>query len=707
MRAGTAVPIVDLPVVDRGEITFKEKRMKLQLNRLSMALVNATLVTLAGCGSGSGSGDDASVISAPSQLVGTAATGAALANATVSITNRAGSSPCAEASVITTPLGSYVCTVKIGEAAPFFIVVTDLTGNTSPLVSIATTTPPVGTALTVNATPLTTAIVAQLNGGDALGVVSDKNKYVAANFEAIKANVLAQIAKVLTSLGAPADYDPFTTSITAATATQTGNTADQVLDIVKITTDASGALALSTISDPTPVTLASAINAGAAVREPPADVSDLAKGTQLSAQAFNACFSLPVATRVTLDNMQNIASVANECQSIVTSAGVPINAPAFKHNGYSASDYFYNMLTSGNMTGAKFSVPEIMAFYPKDGETVLRDRAVLNIRYVDNLGHAGNRITVAENFLGSSNTSRPSNWWLTGNQKNYDISISTEVWRQEQFNSNPSSNFRNALRIWIEARSWAPQNAQVTSVRVTGPGYPTLGLWYTRTIASGLALTKERSVTLPASFNPVCPSCISYWISKTQGLKDAAATSYAPNAVRGNWAQGTADGSYNGLNGASVARPKKGDVYTFEVYNGNTKIATEKRTLLTNLVEVTQLVKLPWNDIGPKSHAALDPTNASLNGAQASLPIDWIQNPMAEFIRSAWISQTDGGSENTTQFPLGATSVTATPSNESTYTALNVPVIEGPTTYAGYREIGFNYRMTDGSTKATSYSYWP
>lgn len=659
---------------------------------------------LVACG---GTGGDPTTTTGSSQLKVTAATGAALANAVVEISNLAGSSPCTEASVITTdPLGSYTCTLKAGEAAPFFIVVTDPTGNTPPLVSIATTTPPAGTALTVNATPLTTAIVAQLNGGDALGVVSDKQKYSAVAFNTIKANVLAQIAPILISIDAPANYDPFTTSITAATATQTGNTADLVLDIVKITTDANGALALSTISDPTPVTLASATT-GATVQEPPKSVSDLSKGAQLSAQAFNACFALPVATRVTLDSVQNITSVASECQSIVTSAGVPTNAPAFKHNGYSAFDYFYSLLTSTSMTGAQFSVPEIMAFYPKDDVTVLRDRAVMNIRYVDNIGHAGNKITVAENYPNSSSTSHPTDWWLSGNQKNYDISISTEVWRQKQFQTNPSNRFHNALRVWVEARSWAPQNAQVTSVRVTGPGYPTLGLWYTRTIASGLALTNERSATLPASFTPVCPSCISYWISKTQGLTGAAATSYAPNPVRGNWAQGTTDGSYNGLNGASVARPKKGDVYTFEIYDGNTKIATEKRTLLTNLVEVTQLVKMPWNDIGPKSRAALDPTNASLNGALASLEIDWIQNSMAEFIKAAWISQTDGGSENTTQFPLGATSVTATPSNSSTYTALNVPVVEGPITYAGYREIGFNYRMTDGSTKSTVYSYSP
>ena len=51
------------------------------------------------------------------------------------------------------------------------------------------------------------------------------------------ANVVAQLSSVLAAIGAPAGYDPFTTAITAATASGAGNTADQLLDIVKVVKD--------------------------------------------------------------------------------------------------------------------------------------------------------------------------------------------------------------------------------------------------------------------------------------------------------------------------------------------------------------------------------------------------------------------------------------------------------------------------------------
>lgn len=124
--------------------------MKSNRSKLGLAMAGAALVTLAGCGGG---GDSASsntttpppATTAPAAkavMSGTAATGAALANANVTITNSSGNSPCEESSITTTALGTYTCTLKSGETAPFFVVVTDPTGNSAPLVSVATTTPP-------------------------------------------------------------------------------------------------------------------------------------------------------------------------------------------------------------------------------------------------------------------------------------------------------------------------------------------------------------------------------------------------------------------------------------------------------------------------------------------------------------------------------------------------------------------------------------
>ena len=294
--------------------------------------ITYTALALAALLSACGGGGGGTAASSP-QLTGVAATGAVLASGNVSVTDSSGSAACAETNIVTNGLDSYTCTVAAGKTAPFFIVVTDPSGNSSPLVSIATTAP---APLTVNATPLTTAIVATLNNGDALGLAT-VHTVTTADFLKAKANVLAQLQAVRDSLGPPADYDPFTTSITAATSSQVGNTADMILDFVKITTTATGQLALSTVTDPTPVLLATASSTGSSLGAPTASVSDLSKGAQLAAQAFNACFALPVSTRVTMDANQGITDIANECKNITTQAGVPANAPMFKHNGYSLS----------------------------------------------------------------------------------------------------------------------------------------------------------------------------------------------------------------------------------------------------------------------------------------------------------------------------------------------------------------------------------
>ena len=267
--------------------------MSMSKSRVLLAFTAATALFVYGCGG--------NVTTPSAQITGTAATGSALANASVAITDSSGNSPCVETSITTNSVGSYTCTLKSGETAPFFVVVTDPSGLIPPLVSIATTTPAAGTPLTVNATPLTTAIVAQLNNGNALGVVSNPALYVPANLAAITTNVLAQLQSVLTAISAPANYNPFTTNITAAAASQAGNTADLVLDVVKVVTDSNGNLALSTISDPTPVTMAGTTPATTNLTAPTGGVATLPQALQAAAQSLTSCFAAPTAQRAPTD----------------------------------------------------------------------------------------------------------------------------------------------------------------------------------------------------------------------------------------------------------------------------------------------------------------------------------------------------------------------------------------------------------------------
>lgn len=692
--------------------------MKLKPQNLAMALASAVMLTLAGCGGGSSSSDSGSLTpSTPlaALFTGTAATGAALANANVTITNSSGNSPCQEASITTTALGSYTCTLKAGETAPFFVVVTDPTGNTAPMVSIATSTPAAGTPLTINVTPLTTAIVAQLaSDGNPLTLVSSRAVDTAALKQAT-ANVVAQLANVLASIGAPAGYDPFTTSITAATASGTGNTADMVLDVVKVVTDpATGKLALATVDNPTPIALATATTAGATMATPVAGVSTLSQAAQIAAQTFNACFALPTNQRVVnytspvpsaANGGAEVNDVAPACQNMT--AGLNNGAGVkFLHNGYSAGQSFYGIMTSDTMTGAKFSVPEIMAFYPADPAALAPapsayDQAVLNIKYLDANGDPGNVITVARNIPNSTSTSRPTNWWLVGNQHPADVGVRLNIRRVEQKNTantnqNKISTFQTGIQFNVNAKGPGSVNAgnSLKFARVSGPGLPVNGLVYVASTGSQNSMdlfNKTGSLTTGSQCgNGTTFNCPNLWLSRTKGITGADATLLATNQSGLLWAQMT--------DGIDPGKMVKGAKYKVELFYGtNTTTPTVfHKTLLSDLVQATQGINLPWNTPGPQSMSALDP-NGSLTGAQTALPVDWVQNPSAQQIGGvqAVTDTTSGGFGPTKGVPKGATS--AILDNQT------VPLFN--TTNPVGRTLLFSYRMIDSSNKTAVYTY--
>lgn len=688
-----------------------------KISRL-LALAGAAVLTIAGCGGGSGSAPSAppgtpSTPTASASLTGTAATGAALANANVAVTDSSGNSPCQEASITTNALGGYTCTLKAGETAPFFVVVTDPTGNTPALVSVATITPAAGSPLTVNATPLTTAIVAQLaSDGNALSVVNSKTIDAAA-LKAATANVVAQLASVLASIGAPAGYDPFSTSISAATASTAGNTADQVLDVVKVVTDpATGKLALSTVDNPTPVLLATATSSGSAVATPSANVSTLAQAAQIVAQSFNACFALPVSQRVQSTDTSVPASqggpdLSSSVPACVNMLADSSNAAAidFLHNGYNGGQWLYSLMTSDTMTGAQFSVPEVMAFYAASGTASGVDEATLNIKYVDASGNPGNLVTQARNIAGSSSTARPTNWWLTGNQQPVDVSVRLNIRRVEQLNaSNTSkfSTFQSGIQFNVNAKGPGSVSGtgSLTFARISGPGLPgngAAGTGLVYVVSTGAQnsmdlFSKTGSLTSGAQCgNNSTYNCPNIWLSRTQGITGTAATTLTTNAGGLLWAQPA-----DGFDPTKIVKGAKYQVELFYGTNTGTADITFRKTLLSDLVQATQAVNLPWNSLGPKSLAALNP-NGSLTGAQTALPVDWVQNLAAQQINGiqAVTDTTSGGFGPTKNVPKGATS--------AVLDNMTVPVFN--TTNPVGRTLLFGYRMLDTSNKTAVYTY--
>jgi hypothetical protein len=690
---------------------------------IRLIAAQACAALLAACGGGGGTADvptptpaPASVAPpAPSQLVGTAAIGAALANAPVTITNSAGVSPCEEATITTSALGSYTCTLKSGQTAPFFVVVTDPTGNTAPLVSIATIAPAAGAALTVNATPLTTAIVAQLaSDGNALTVVKNKTLDAAA-LQSLIDKVVAQLQPVLTSIGAPAGYNPFTTGITAATTSTTGNTADLILDVVKVVSDpATQKLALATIDNPTPVLLATTSTTGGTLATPNANVSSLSKAAQLVAQQLEGCFAVPTSSRVlSIDSKvpysqggAEVTSVATACQGFVADAANAAKID-FLHNGYNGGQFFYGILTSDAMTGAKFSVPEIMAFYPKASSAVAPapdayDRAVINIRYLDKAGEPGNLVTMASRIPGTSSTSRPSDWWLVGNQQPVDVTLRPMIRRQEQMNAGNTtkpSTFMNGFQAIVNAMGPGSTsvNGNLVMARISGPGLPGngaagTGLVYKvpsqpQAVYMDLFNKTGSPTTGSQCGNGTTTNCPNFWTSRTVGITGSNAATLASNPTSLLWAQ-PADGVDMGkfVNGAR---------YKVELFYGasTTPQRTYYKTLLTDLIPATNGVKLPWNTPGAKTLAALDPAGA-LAGAQTALTVDWVQNASAQPIMSVQPVIDAAGSYGPTKaVPQGATSIV--------WDFETVPAFSTTST----RSILMVYRMMDTSNKTAVYTY--
>lgn len=698
-------------------------------NALALAMAGAALLTLSACGGGdntttstttppatvttppAGSNPDQPVGKAT--LSGTAATGSALANANVSVTDANGVSPCEEASITTSALGAYTCTLKAGATAPFFIVVTDPSGNTAPLVSVATSAPAAGAALTVNATPLTTAIVAQLAAdGNALSVVNSKT-VDAAKLQQVTANVLTQLGSVLSAIGASSDYNPFSTAISAATVSNTGNTADQVLDVVRIVTDPStGKLALATIDNPTPVALATADNAGSQLAAPAAGVADLPAANQQLAKALTACFTLTKPQRV-LDGAylppsqggNNVTSLGAACQNIGASSSNSAGVE-FLHNGYAYGQFMVDLLISDTMTGAQFSVPEVMLFTKAADSASGRDEAVLNIKYLDANGNPGNKIVNARNVANSASTAHPSTWWLTGNGQPVEVSVRTLVRRVEQMNpsfSNPNSNnyshFQSGIQFSVNAKGPGSVNGSdtLTRARIKGPGLPVAGLVYTAPVDAEVGQTymdvvnQTGDVTdtgrcgLPASAPFPTYNCPNFWVGRTAGITAATGAGTFRNNPGGvSWANGS-------LQSGGIGR---GQRYQIELFYGTstTPTYTYHKTLLSDLIPATQAVNLPWDTLGSRSLALLDP-NGSFAGVQQSPTVDWVQNIAAEQISAAAISVDLVGTYSTsTPVAKGVTSV--------------VVIAQAPAFNASsIRSLLFNYRMLDNSNKSAVFTF--
>lgn len=687
---------------------------------------------LAACGGG-GSGTPAPAPAPAAVVQGTAAVGAALANANVAITDPAGAPVCQQATIVTSGTGTFSCTLQDGKTAPFVVVVTDPSGAHPPLVSLGTSTPVAGTPLVLNASPLTTAIVGQLAGGDALAVASTPALVDAARLEAVKAKVLAQLADVLAAINAPAGYDPFTSPIVAATASSTGNTADQVVDLLRISTVA-GVTTVATIDNPAAaVPLADATTATPpTLPAPSAGVATLAEAVRLLAPALNGCFAVPLGSRVRATDTTIAANAGGPEVTETTAACDDVLHPDYLHNGYRGGQAFYGLLTDPAMDGAVFSAPELMLFLPATAPGTA-DRAVINLRFTDRNGVAGNVITVAQKFAGSAATSgRATDWYLYGNQQPVDTTVRPFLRRVEQLapGGGVSGIFANAANgryesgIEVFVNKDGPNSAGLRAARVTGPGLPPAGLVYTRpdpsicTDQTWLNIRRKDGLTDPASATFTGDTTNIFRLQRSVGLSGADATTVRPNPNAGNanntafiqWAHpldyGATVGATNYIDFSTL---KANITYRIEVFYDGEAAPRHSltKTLLAPAVPAVNAGGLRWLPMTAATLGYLDPASP-LGAAVASMTLAWTANPFAETIRSAGIYTFGGGSsvnEGVIGVPRGVTSVVGNAPGAVAGCAGGTSFRALTSDATSSRTLQLRYRMLDGSYKDAVWRY--
>lgn len=673
-------------------ITIRQDRTKaLQLNQLSWHFALAPVIQ------------------------GTAAVGAALAQATVQVTDRAKNPACYEPQIHTDSLGSFTCTVRPGLSAPLLVVVRDAFQAYAPIVSIVDGLPPAGSVLVTNATPLTTAIVSQLApNGNALALVSDPSLIDLAKLAAIKANVLAQLQDVLAAIGAPAGYDPFTTPIVAATPNQPGNTADHILEMLRFST-VNGVNRVGTIDNPAGVVLAGTLP-GPVLPAPGPGALALGSTMQQMTNAFNACFALTVNQRVLA---VNFAIPANQGGPEVTSLGAAcqnIWHADYRNSGFRSGQRHFGLLRDSAMVGAAFALPEIMLF--RDDTTAAdNDIAVLNFRFVDANGISSNIIEVARKLPGSATAQHLSDWWMHGNRGVVDATVRPVIRRSEQlvatpgiapFQNTSASRFEAGLDFFVNKDG--PGSVGLRAVRATGPGLPPAGLVLTRpdpsiiTDQNWMNVRRKDGLTDPASATFSGNNGNNFLLQRTRAITGADAFVMRPNPnatnttnVFPNWAHPLDYGLLPTSDEfIDFAQLNTGTVYTYEYfYDGETAPRhIETKTILAPVTPAIYAPNLQWIDLTAETRRYLSTTDP-LAQPQTVMNLGWIANPFAETASSAAVYTFNGSqvvNDSIINFPRGATSAQAV-------APVGVPFPALTNTGTSGRSIQLRYRMLDGSYK--------
>lgn len=397
--------------------------------RMALTAIGSA-VLLIGCGGG---GDTpATTPEVPSEpapapalpsLAGVAAVGAAIADATITLTDANGRT----LSVTAAADGSYRFDDLTGYVAPFQIQASGVLGEAIVTLNALVAAAPDGAGV-ANITPLTNAIAALVVPTDLpTGLTADQLQALSpAAIAEATSRVAAVIAPLATAMGLDAStFNPLSTPFSAD-----GTGADRLLDHLDVavapgSVSVANKMTVATDGQSTAAAGATLVKGESSVPAPVAtDVSDTQNFDEL-AQRIQGCFAIPAGQRLVVTG--GVPALHDACAGIASAD--------YLHNGVPFVNRWAASLNSATQDGATYSRPIVRLRISTSPE-----RIAVNLNFKDSTGAGYTRPEVIERQT-------DGRWLLVGNRRAFNGFAEAQATYMNDLTSNVNYNSVNNSRV--------------------------------------------------------------------------------------------------------------------------------------------------------------------------------------------------------------------------------------------------------------------
>jgi hypothetical protein len=687
--------------------------------KLQIGLTTLASACLLACG---GSNTTAS---SDAQMTGTAAYGSPMAGAAIVLTDAAGQTVSATSGAD----GTY--TVKVtGFTAPFLVKASLGSGDSvKEYLALVTAAPKVGETGTANVTPLTHALVTMASSdGASPNEFSDTAKLKALDSTKLTAalgNLQTALKEVLADAGLPGTFDPLTSTLKA----DRNSPADVLLDTIKVTVSDQGVGLTnarvpvnndSETSNSATVTIKGTPTvAPAALPKPTVAVADM-KGLDGLQIELNNCLALAPAARA-----------SKAVNGVYTLLGACANMTGFASNykgyGYTLSQLYGPRLLNTIPEGSSLDTPEFLLFLDNGNKALVR---------LASKSKSGGLVYFEIAAKGAD-----GKWTIVGNQRDFDASIGTALYRQADLSTYGSTIAATAVnspdkgknigrfnayssRLNLNFNPQGPNAANVYAVRVKGPGLPTSGVVLARSSGCGtndyLAFYSNNGSLPAAALATPTSSTGNQWILDVKNMgTDYTGTDFY-NQYRGlatNGSPSTSTANITAATPVDMQTITEFAVYTWEVFktaSGSTPAATFTSRIVARPLAPSEGSKQPWANLSADTLDYLKPASTSKTGELSTASVGWsLPSTTAPVVASAYMigSGTANGTAVTMNMSqsvakLGDTSLSLTAAAESNGLgqACTYDKLPAFTATTGSRSAGTR-QTTERGLRLQSYSY--